>query len=306
MRRATPLARLVSTAATASVLAVSLGSAPVHAAPADEDPMAQAEALYREGEGSYSAADYNQAIEQFTAALKIVTAEGRDEPGDYQIRGLLMVNIAKAHDHAHDIDRDVSHLRQALSIYDRFINEAPTIGYKANDVEDAKAERSKIQAKLDEIEAREAAAIPAPAPAPTQTEARPPRDDGNEAKARTALGLGIGLTITGVALLGGGAGALIWGTGFESAAEDEVQRDRTQAGVALDAPFTPNEQQFIDDEIGKGNAWIGAGAALMVVGVAGIGVGAWQLAKYKKLSKTARLQPVLGPQYAGFSLTGEF
>ena len=81
---------------------------------ADAD-WAEAERLFRQGSARYAAADYAAAIEAFQAALELVLKHDFDPAVELG----LLVNLARAHVRAFEVDRDLMHLRTALEIYRR-------------------------------------------------------------------------------------------------------------------------------------------------------------------------------------------
>ena len=99
----------------APVLAASVSSL---AGPAEAEG---AKALYQRASAKYSAADYESAIDLFTAALEKATTEDLS----YRVRGALLFNLAKSHVKAYEeITRDIKNLRSAKAIYTRYLDEA--------------------------------------------------------------------------------------------------------------------------------------------------------------------------------------
>jgi tetratricopeptide (TPR) repeat protein len=269
-----------------------------------QEPLERAKELYNEGSSLYSAADYNGAIERFTDALKIVTSEGSAD--EYVIRGALLLNIAQAHIHAYEVDADVGHLRAAKSIYQRFVDEAERgSGYDQADVDEARRQLDQLPQKIEEHDAR----TPKNDGRPTTDGNPPPRDDGpKEAQIVRTRSIGIGLVIAGSVAFAGGAGVLGWGTTFrrfaiQSVIDEGGDPDRTPAD------FTNEEKAYVDQQTTLGIVWMVAGGVAALVGGAGIGVGAWQLAKAKKMKKQSNavaLTPLLTRDLAGLSVSGRF
>ncbi|MFO0633010.1 MAG: hypothetical protein U0168_09195 [Nannocystaceae bacterium] len=123
---------------------------------APETPLALARRLYDEGTVAYSASDYDQAIEKFTEALRIISTQDVDVGAD--TRALLLYNLATAHRKAYEMSRSLQHLRKAVDLYDRIAREATSAGYSADTVMQAKDARSAVERTLREEEAKAAAA----------------------------------------------------------------------------------------------------------------------------------------------------
>lgn len=124
--------------------------------PASETPLTLARRLYDEGTVAYSASDYDQAIEKFTAALRIISTQDVDVGAD--TRALLLYNLATAHRKAYEMSRALEHLRKAIDLYDRIEREAPDAGYSADTVMQARDARAALEPTLREQEAKAAAA----------------------------------------------------------------------------------------------------------------------------------------------------
>ncbi len=274
-----------------------------------QEPMDKARELYTEGESLYSAADYDGAIRKFTDALTIVSKHGTS--ADAQVRGLIMFNIAKAHIEAYEVDTQLNHLRQARSIYKRFVAEGEAAGYQPADIDEAEAEIERLEARITEIEASQKEDEPtAPAPTPGTTKAEPGVNVDKLNEAQKAFGIGIGLTVGGVAFVGGGIAAIVYGATVDQFIEDEINDRRgNNPPVSSENPRTPDEEDFAEQEKLKGNIWLGVGAVVATLGVAGIGVGAWQLSKSRKLkaeSVEVSVTPLLNGERAGLVLSGRF
>jgi hypothetical protein len=289
-------------ASVALPLALILGTPAVALA---QEPMERAQELYNEGSSLYSAADYSGAIERFTAALQIVTKVGSDQ--EHTIRGALLLNIAQSHIHAYEVDADIGHLRTARSIYKRFVDEAfRGAGYEATDVKSANEQHDVLDAQIKEIEAQEKQAA-ANQPAPNNP--APPTSDtgGNEAEIVRTRSIGIGLLVGGVAVAVAGAGFIIWGSTYRDFAIQSVQEEAGDPAYQLE-DFTPKERAHVDQQTRFGSITMGAGGGALAIGVVGVALGAWQLAKANKMkaASSASLVPVLNRGYAGFSLSGRF
>jgi len=271
-----------------------------------QEPMDRARELYTEGESLYSAADYNGAIDKFTEALTLVSKHGSVQ--DAQVRGLIMFNIAKAHIEAYEVDTQLNHLRQARSIYKRFVTEGEAAGYQATDISEAKAEIERLEIRIAEIEEEQKA--PEPSLVGDPEKAGPGVDIDKLERAQHAFGLGIGLTVGGVVLVGGGIAAVIWGSGVDGYIRDEINKKRDNQGeepLSVNPVRTDDEKNFADREQVKGNVWLGVGAAALTLGAAGIGVGAWQLSKSKKLkAESVAMVPMIDRDTAGLMFSGRF
>ena len=272
---------------TQLLLVLSVAPAPEDA-PAEDLPTTEAEAkvgsiedLYYRGAAQYSAADYINAIESFTRALEVAGREGT-EP---EIRGALLFNLARSHARAYDVNDEVQHLRRALDIYRRFLEEVELHEIEAPDqISAAREDQEAIRATLEKLEQEAESNNATPGPEP--------RDE-VDGKRRTR---GLALTVTGGVLLAGGAGVAVYGTSF-----------RRDAQKAVDAVEDPGEQeeQFLADETRKGRVWIGAGVGVAVVGAGLLAWGIVDLLASKKAKKVAAA-PLIGPELAGLSIAGRF
>lgn len=250
------------------------------------------EKLFYEGSARYSAADYTGAIESFTAALEIVTHAGADP----SVRGALLLNLGKAHVKAHELDGEIRHLKTAREIYRRYVNESDEAGYPEADVADARSQIEALDAQISEIEATATTATTTP---PTGDDPAPDASDSGDAKKKRAAG--IGLVAGGGLFLAGGVGALIFGTTFRPDAEIQIE-DMMIEG-------TPEAQSYLDQEVLKGQVWMGVGASVAVIGAAAVAAGAVLLVRAKKSSSDSAslwVAPGLGRGSAGLTLGGRF
>lgn len=268
-----------------------------------QEPMARAKELYDEGSTLYSAADYGGAIKKFTEALGIVTSEGSDD--DHTIRGALLLNIAQSHTHAYEVDADAGHLRAARSIYQRYVDEAGRgAGYPETDVVDAKSQIDDLNARIEALEEHDD-------PPPNNGTTPPPTTPGDTGPAEAEIvrtrSIGIGLLVGGSVLTLGGVGLLAWGTTFERFAIQSVREEANDPDKPI-SEFTPEEREHVDEQTRFGKIWLGAGAGIAVLGLVGVGLGAWQMSKAAKMRKqrSAVLMPVFTRDFAGLSLTGRF
>ena len=206
--------------------------------PEEEDPViAQVQALYVEGATKYSAADYAGAIEKFTEALGLLnTSDAEFSP---EARGRLLYNLGTAHERRYKIDVDPVHLRTAIEIFGRIVDEAGVHGYGEELVEQSREARDRIVKQLEELEAEKkreeeaAAARNAPPPPPAEEDKGP------------RLRPGGGLMIAGGVVLGVGvasSGMLIAGLVIGRNAKDD-----------LDAAVLPSTEAMRIDAIDRGN-----------------------------------------------------
>jgi tetratricopeptide (TPR) repeat protein len=276
----------------ALVLAFGAGSA-------QPTPMEEAEVLFREGTVQYESTDYTGAIESFTKALGIVTAErGGDE-----IRLTLLYNIALAHEKQFKIDKDVAHLRQALELYKRYRDFAQSKGDLGEEL-DVEYQIAHLEKQLqihNQIERnKERGEQPATADPPPVSEL----DAGLEWK--KPRNTGIGLVAGGGVLTIGGVVLAVVGSTFEGSAEDEVAKLADQ-GIPMDHPAWAEGDEFIASEKRRGNVFMGVGASVAVVGAVGVGVGSYYLVKSKRLREgRVSALPALSPGYAGVQISGRF
>ena len=256
------------------IVASWLAFAPAEDAPTESADLTEARRLFDEGTARYEAADYEGAIEVFTLALGEVRGQGVD---DFTVRGLLLFNIGRAHLRAHEIDQDIEHLRQAQSIFRRFVEEADAHPGEVDeaDVNEAREQLEEIDRLLAAAEQRE------PGPAPDNDE---PDDDKPPADPAKLRARGIGLSAAGAALLGGGVGMLVWGGGFGPSAEAQVA-ELDDLGLPADSPAFADGDEFIAAERRKGAAWMAAGGVAAAVGVVGVALGVQQLVKAKKVTR---------------------
>jgi tetratricopeptide (TPR) repeat protein len=249
---------------------------------AADDGEAEIQRLYYEGAAKYSASDYDGAIDAFTGALEAAARQGASP----SIREALLMNLGKAHVRAHELDGDPKHLKIARDIYRRLLREAPAAGYSEDSVSEAMAQVDALDRQLEQADTgndKDAGAGKGPM-----------RDDRQARRTR-----GIVLVTVGAVVLGGGAGLLGQGARFRPHAEQEIDKYDDPADA---------EQDFLDEQTRKGKILMGVGGGLAAVGVALVIVGAVDLARSKRATKTARIQavPLVGNGAWGTALTGVF
>jgi tetratricopeptide (TPR) repeat protein len=276
------------------IVAAWLALAPAPAGPAEGGAdLSEAQRLFDVGTGRYDAADYEGAIEAFTEALTELRGKGVD---DFRIRGLLMFNIGRTHMRAFEIDEKIEHLKQAKSIFSRFIEEAEQHGDQvdAGDIEEAKAELIEIDRLLGG-EADE----PEPGPVDDSRE----RDAPDPARLRTS---GIGLTAAGVAVLAGGIGMLAWGSAFGRKAEAKVA-PLDDLGLPPESPAFSEADVFVAAERRKGTAWMASGGVAAAVGVVGLALGIRQLVRARRANEgSVSASASFGRQGVWIGLAGRF
>ncbi|TPV97011.1 MAG: tetratricopeptide repeat protein [Myxococcales bacterium FL481] len=252
---------------------MSIARAAEPAAESPEELEAQVKALHHSGATLFETADYQGAIENFTQALKIANSYGADP----QVRGALLYNIGKSRMKAYEVSRDASELRQALAIYTRFVDDAKAgAGYTETDVADAEREITSIRALLEEAEADAAALAESIEPEetdamPGHNDGEPPGEPGDETADVSRRRVGVSLAILGGLGVAGGAGLIGYGATFRGYAEQEIN---SKAPMPVDPDdYRPDQQEFYDNEVGKGRWLMGGGGALAAAGVALLVVG---------------------------------
>jgi tetratricopeptide (TPR) repeat protein len=264
-------------------------------APQSEEP---ARSLYHEGSTLFEAADYEGAIEKFTEALSLVGDEDQD---DMHVRLTLLFNIASAHVRQYEIDQDVEHLRQALALFRRYKEFTQKHGDLGEEL-DIEARLSRVEHMLAEVEeADEVAPTPAPVePEPEQSST----DEGLEwQKARKT---GTGLVVAGSLATVGGAVLAVVGSRLEPRARGQVD-ELADMGVPFDHPAWQEGDEFIAQQQRQGTVMIGAGVAVSLVGLVGVGVGSYYLVKSKKLREhEVSIAPAWGSGTAGIQIGGRF
>ena len=277
----------------AITLAIALAPAAEAGAPPASDEGLEPgslEELHYRGAAQFSAADYPAAIESFTAAL--VKADGQD--ADPVIRAAILFNLARSHALAHEVDPQLEHLRKALHVYERYLEEVETHALDVGDrAEMAEEDSTRIRVQLAELERQAAAEPEAQAQAPTTTEPPPP---GVDRKRRTR---GIALSVTGGVLLAGGAGMIGWGATFRGVAERSVQDEN--GGM----PPNADEQNYIDQQARSGLRWVGIGAGVAAVGAGLLAWGIVDIVKAKP-DKQVAVAPSFGPEQATLVINGRF
>jgi tetratricopeptide (TPR) repeat protein len=150
-------------------VALAVPSPVVAAQPAASDvDMEDVKELYAQGRARFDTLDYQGAIDLWTKAFAQLPANEENR----SIRNDLVYNIATAQEEAYKVDRDPTHLRQAIGLLRRYVDEYKAL-YKPT--RQARAEVDKVKARIAELEARLAEAEAATQPAATPATPPDPR-----------------------------------------------------------------------------------------------------------------------------------
>jgi tetratricopeptide (TPR) repeat protein len=290
------------------------------AAPAPEDPaLAEAKALYKEGEIKFETADYEEALALWKRAFAILP----DGEETRTMRHALVYNIAEAHSRAYEISRNPTHLRKAKILLENYRADHRAL---YGDEPDAVKERGEVDDRIAELDKKIAASEaageaatplgddggttpppgpgpgPGPQPQPPTKPLSPSQQWEANIKADPQLGpmwekggkqVGSGAVLVGI---GGiftlaGAGLIVW-------------------GIGLRASYDPNEFLSLN-----GNGALASGAVFGVVGLAMLIPGAIVLAsgvskrnevKRVRPRPSGTLYPTMLPRGAGFGYTLRF
>lgn len=252
----------------------------------------RAQALYAEGSTLYDSADYAGAIAKFTEALALVQDTGEQ---DERSRLVLLWNIASAHEKAYAVDHDVTHLRQALLLYQRYLGFAERTGDSAEQ-QDAKKRIANLEKAITEkdLSKKEILTTPSPfGPSPDKNTWKQPRN------------IGIGLLVPGVAGLVSGAVLIGVGSTFEDRARAQVNK-LADVGVPADDPAWDQGAKFIEQERQKGRILMGVGGAALGVGALFTGFGTFYLVKANRTRMALSVTPAVRATYFGLSFSGRF
>lgn len=251
-------------------------------------PIQQAQDLYTEGTAAYDSADYSRAIELFTESLALTPSLPESEAKPIRLQ--LLYNIARAHEMAFDIDKDVTHLRQARTLYKRYADEISDPG----DSLDAEMNLGRIDKKLQMLQQidqnREAAAKTKPVPPP------PVAFKQDKRKRNVGIGLLSGggiVTVTGVAVLAAGAT-------LKTKAEREI--NDVTGGDPMHEAWNAG-QVHIQNEAQRGRVFVGIGSVIAAAGLTSVVVGAIQV---KKSKQHIALTPTFNRAFAGLTVSGRF
>lgn len=266
------------------------------------EQMVEAEVLFRDGTVKYESADYDGAIESFTSALGIMTANH----GDEATRLTLLYNIAMAHEKQFMIDQDVTHLRQAKTLYERYLEFAQKTGNLGDELDiESKLAHLNTQLKIhSEIQENKTKAEgPPPLPPPVTDVGT---DSGPDPDWKKPRNLGIGLVASGGAITIGGVVLAVLGSQFEGKAQTQVDSLADQ-GIPMDHPAWAEGEEFVASEKRRGTIFMGVGSSVAVVGAVGVGMGTYYLVKSKRLREgRVTAMPALSPGFAGVQISGKF
>ena len=281
--------RIASTLLAAALVAAPL---PAQAFAPEGD---SAEALYEQGKTLYETADYEGAIEKWTAAYSMLG----DDPSVAEIKTVLLYNIAGAHVEAYGIDEDITHLTKARVLLKRF-NDNIDLLYQG---EAADAEHARAQERIEELDAQIAearAAEPEPEPEP---EAQPEPEPEARPEPEPERGINKPLVISGAVVGGLGLGLIGLGVGAGVASSDanfftEEALSDTDEGLLLrrdQIAFGQTMNALTYVGYIAGGVLVTTGAVLVVLGV-----------RKRSRSRSARLTPTFGPGQVGVGLSGSF
>lgn len=264
--------------------------------PIEADPLAAAKEQHAEGQARFDAANYTGAVDAWTAALKALPSKD-ERSATY--RPLILYNIAAAREKLFEIHRDVTQLRQAKILLERF--DASIDEVYGHDPAAAEAERTRVREKIAALDARIAEGETEPGtdpvtgtdPDPTTDPVTPTKTDA-PATDRSARGMMIGGGVMlglGVIAIGGLAASVVLSERANDISdldpEDTQGRiDRwNQGGRASDAAIAMGVVSPL---------LLAGGVALLVVGI-----------KRNKKSRVS-MTPSVGGRFVGLVLRGRF
>lgn len=267
----------------ASLLTLALVTTPLHvveAAPSVED-------LYTQGQEKFDASDYGGAGDLWAEAVRTLP----ENPDNSATRETIMNLALDAYIRAYRSDESRSHIDKAKTLLDEY--EAALAANGAALGTEIASEKAKIEDILAELAAAEQ---PDPEPE-VEPDVEP---DGND-PVMTNDKPGQGLVIGGAVMLGVGAagvglmvGGLVGGGSAQKAFDASVPGSADRDSIEKRGK-TMNILAITGGVVG--GVFLGAGVALLIIGL--------------KKNKEARLNnvmllPDVGPEYAGFGLSGRF
>jgi TolA-binding protein len=258
-------------------------AAATHLAGEPAPETAKAQELYQRGRARFETSDYKGAIEFWTDAYAALGSEGADAQVQ-SIRSALVYNISTAQGKWHELDGDVTHLRQARQLLVTYAQMMEQLG------EDPSGkELTETRARIAELEARidaEATKAPPASPGPANRPATP----GGDSKHGKALPLLVsGGVLAGLGL--GGVATMAAGMALGNKAEADYRDDPAGRFAAEDRGRTANALAIAGGV---------AGGVLLVTGAVLLAIGA------KRRGKKVAAAPTWIPSGAGMTFSGRF
>jgi hypothetical protein len=282
---------------------------------AQEDPaLAEAKALYKDGEVKFETGEYEAALSLWKRAFAILP----DGEETRTMRHALVYNIAEAHSRAYEISRNPTHLRTAKVLLEDYRADHRAL---YGDDPDAVKERAEVDDRIAELDKKIAASQaagevasplddggtvtpppgpPGPQPQPTKP-LSPSQQWDREVKADPTLGpmwekggkqVGSGAVLVG---LGGvftlvGAAFVVYGGYLKSTPDDGVIQFNGTGSFAAGAVFGI------------------AGLAMLVPGAIVLASGVHKRSEVKKMKPrpSGSFHPTMVPRGAGFGYTLRF
>ncbi len=93
---------------------------------AEDEAFVRSREAYDKGKVAYELAEYDEAIEQFSASF-VAAEEIEDESMRAIVQSTLHYNLGQAHLHAYDIDRDPTHLHKSKDLLDKYLAANPEL-----------------------------------------------------------------------------------------------------------------------------------------------------------------------------------
>jgi hypothetical protein len=280
---------LAAVSVTVPAHAAARASDAFSAAQPEDDDLARAKSLHEKAQTRYEMFDYVGAIEAWMEAYALLRADGNTR----EIRNAIVWNIATARIKAYEQDREVKHLHQGLQLMRKYLQEHLDL---YGDREDARAEKDKIQKKVDElgdlIKQSEKDEPPPTAPFPAST---PAGGDKPPPKEKKIGPLGI-VGITSMALGAGFAGMWIAGMINGKQWRDNFEKYPADREQIAENGRTANMLSVVG---GIGAAvFVATGAALLAVDLV--------KRKKKKAAAKSAFAPAVAPGFAGAAWTYRF
>lgn len=293
------LAITLTLAPTPGLLASPPDEAPAQDEPPPDADFERAKQLFDAGVASYTASNYEAAIESWTQANALIapTFDNR------LIKAELIYNIARAQQKWFEIDGDIKHLRQARETLGRYLGEIDVL-YPA---EQLTLERQKVEEQIAELDAAIATAEEEARrrEAELAERMRPKFDDKADARERkrnkAMIGAGAGFTVVGL----GSVGMLVAGVAMAGQANRAVEdlplgEDVDARSQAIRKGQAGNALQLLGGF--GGGLFLAIGVPLLIVGL----VGENKRKQRRKAAGVEAAAPLLIPNGAGFGVSGRF